>query len=96
MKAPNHERAALLAESIRVASAAMHEPIDRISVTFRYVRCWSRAGLVTLSYTYRAGGTTDPISGHFQPGLGSGDWCVQLVDGGLERGIFARLRAYLP
>lgn len=95
MKAPNHERAELLREAITVASDAMDAPINRIKVTSRYVRCWSKAGLVILEYGYSQGGITDPVSGSFHASPGSGTWWVRLADDGPKRSFFAQLWAYM-
>jgi hypothetical protein len=79
MRAPEHERMALLDVAIARATGELNAPIDRIEVTDTHVNCWAGSRKVTLSYQYAQGGQMDPV-GRFAPTVGSGSWEVMVVD----------------
>jgi hypothetical protein len=79
MRAPVHERMALLDVAIARATDELNAPIDRIEVTGTLVNCWAGPRKVTLSYHYAQGGQMNPV-GRFTPTVGSGSWRVVVVD----------------
>lgn len=88
MKAPEDERAELLGEVIRQATAELEAPLDRIEVIgdAERVDCWAGSRQVSFAVTYAQGGqwesegTADPPTrGRFQPTVGSGSWNVRVV-----------------
>lgn len=81
MKAPEHERKALLGIAIERATDELGAPIDRVDVTDSLVTCSAGSRKVVMSYSYADGGTVDQNTGRFVPTLGSGSWQVTVLDG---------------
>lgn len=78
MRAPKHEREAMLGVAIQRATGELNAPIDRVEVVAGNVLCWAGSKRVTLSYQYAQGESCDE-HGKFVPHVGSGSWEVQVV-----------------
>lgn len=78
MRAPQHERQSLLGEAIHRATEELQEPIDRVEVLDKYVRCWAGSKMVTMLYHCSQPGYLDE-HGDFRPYVGGGSWSVQVV-----------------
>ena len=78
MRAPHHERRAMLSVAIDKATEELNAPIDRVEVVAGHVRCWAGSKLVTLLYDYAQGGSHDE-TGNFIPHVGTGWWHVEVV-----------------
>ncbi|MDR3462327.1 MAG: hypothetical protein P4L76_08440 [Beijerinckiaceae bacterium] len=78
MRAPHHERRAMLDVAIHRATEELNAPIDRVEVVAGHVLCWAGSKMVTLLYDYAQGGSHDD-SGRFIPHVGTGWWRVEVV-----------------